>query len=116
MSAGTAFRLIEVGGGGGGQLTQTAIYGSVDEALIMAERILDRLADRPHRRPFEMRIQDVWTRQTVARVHADIVRDPDVCVACGQPNDPFAPPGDAAASGGADAGVPSPPADAPPAP
>jgi hypothetical protein len=86
-----AFRLVEFGGGPGGPVSLPRLYATVDAAADAAERLLDRLAGRPHRRPHRVDVIDVWTRETIVRVTPHTERDPDVCVACGQPNDPFAP-------------------------
>lgn len=105
---GSRFRLVEYGGGGGPR-TLPRLYGSALEAVLAAENLLAALEHKPHRRPFRVDVQDIWTRETVSRVVPDMDRDPDVCVACHQPVDPFA--------GGVEqvAAPPTPPGDANPA-
>lgn len=86
----SAFRLVEHGGGPGGPRTLAGVYDNVDAACTVAERLLEALADRPHRRPYLIQVVDLWTREIVTRVTPYTERDGDVCVACGQPVDPFA--------------------------
>ena len=83
------FRLVEYGGGPGGPRTLSRVYPTVDLAADAAERMLGRLAGKPHRRPHRVDVVDLWTRETVTRISPYTERDRDVCVACGQPLDPF---------------------------
>jgi hypothetical protein len=67
------------------------IYPTVLEAVEVGERVMAALERVPHRRPFRVDVVDVWTRETVTSVRLGVERDPDVCVACGAPSDPFGP-------------------------
>jgi hypothetical protein len=82
------FRLREYGVTGG-PVTLPRVYATVDEACTVAERILELLAPKPHRRPHMVQVIDVWTGEIVTRVTPYTDRVDGVCVACGQPLDPF---------------------------
>lgn len=86
---GERFYLVEVGGGGRGPNRLAGLYDHALDAAGVAERLLEALADVPHRRPFRVDVVDAWTRETVTSVRPGVPVDPDVCPYCGQPNDPF---------------------------
>ena len=73
----TGFRLVEAGVSGGGPLTVVTVYATTDEARAVAERVLDQLADRPHRRPWAYRIVDIETGELVDTVWPPSVYNPD---------------------------------------
>jgi hypothetical protein len=85
------YRLVEVGGGRMGANMLPHVYADLGEACDAGERLLDALAPYPHRRPHTVQVVDVWTREVVTRITPYTDRDRDVCVACGQPDDPFGP-------------------------
>lgn len=83
------FRLVEAGVAGGGPLTLSRVYDTVDEACTVAERMLDALERYPHRRPYAYQVRDVVSGELVTTIRPDSKWDPD----------PFAPdwlPGDTA--------------------
>lgn len=73
----TGFRLVEAGVSGGGPLTVVTVYATTDEARAVAERVLDQLAGRPHRRPWAYRIVDIETGELVDTVWPPSVYNPD---------------------------------------
>lgn len=71
------FRLVEAGVAGGGPLTLSRVYDTVDEACTVAERMLDALERYPHRRPYAYRVVDVDTGELVTTIRPDGDRDWD---------------------------------------
>jgi len=84
------YRLVAYGYGGRGALDLSGVYGELDEAVTVGERLFVALEHKPHLRPFRIDVVDVWTRETVSRLVPNVDRDPAVCAACGAPRDPFA--------------------------